>query len=80
MMSFETIDIFALEHVTGGADEGGPNRDDVNIGINADRRRINIGVQGSRSRTDYGLCVQETRAAGGTPRDIRDTCGLPPAK
>ena len=82
MMNFETIDIFALDTVIGGNGEGSPsapNREEGQIGIQGDRRRINLGASGSRTRTNYAVCVQETRAAGGTPRDIRETCGLPPS-
>ena len=79
MENFETIDIIALDTVIGGNGEGGPNREEGSIGVQGDRRRINIGASGSRTRTNYAVCVQETRAAGGTPRDIRETCGLPPS-
>ncbi|HUS31418.1 MAG TPA: hypothetical protein VMZ53_23065 [Kofleriaceae bacterium] len=85
MTTFETIDISALDLVQGGADEGqgAPNREQIRIGVQAqgDRTggRANIGVEGERSRTNYAVCVQETRQAGGTPRDIRETCGLPPS-
>jgi len=82
MTSFETIDICTLASVTGGegASPSAPNREEVRIGIQTGgRTRINIGAEGTRSRTDYAVCVQETRAARGTPRDIRETCGLPPS-
>jgi hypothetical protein len=86
MTSFETIDISALDLVHGGADEaqqGGPNRERIRVGIQGSDGKgggsINIGIDAERQRTNYAVCVRETRAAGGTPRDIKDTCGLPPA-
>jgi hypothetical protein len=87
MTNFETIDIFALDLVHGGADEGqqgGPNRERIRVGLQAGEggpsgSNINIGIDAERQRTNYAVCVRETRAAGGTPRDIRETCGLPPS-
>jgi hypothetical protein len=80
MTNFETIAIFELSTVTGGNGEGAPNREEVRVGVQGGRNRIIVGVEGTRTRTDYALCVQETRQAGGTPRDIRETCGLPPQR
>ena len=84
MTNFETIDISALDLVHGGADEGqqgGPNRERIRVGIQTSEggSNINLGIDAERQRTNYAVCVRETRAAGGTPRDIKDTCGLPPA-
>jgi hypothetical protein len=60
---FTTIDAAELADVVGGQ-----NTDDVTAGPFSVRR----------NRTDYRLCVQEVVKAGGTPQDIRDTCGQPP--
>jgi len=87
MTNFETIDISVLDLVHGGAEEGqpgAPNREQIRIGVQGSGGRgrggsINIGIDAERQRTNYALCVQETRAAGGGPRDIRETCGLPPS-
>lgn len=81
--AFASIDLLSLETVTGGADSGkdesGPNRTGGSFNIGATVRGTQIGIQGEGhvNKTDYATCVSETRAAGGGPADIRQTCGLP---
>lgn len=83
MYALETIDILALDSVTGGNDAA-PNTSSTsgNIGVTVPTRRgqsVQVGVQGNHStaRTNYAECIGAVRAAGGTPAEMRQTCGLP---
>jgi hypothetical protein len=72
---FATLDLSSLSSVTGGA--GGANEDDVNIGVDIPGYGRG-GVQGRRTRTNWGHCADIVKELGGTPADVRSTCGLPP--
>ena len=86
MNTFETIDVLALDNVTGGAGDQPPVGQNTtsfggNVGLTVPTEGGNVqaGVQfnGTRSTTNYGECVNTVRGMGGTVADIRQTCGLP---
>ena len=72
-----SIDLEILAGVVGGREDTGGNVQDNQIGVQAGD--VNIGLSERARRTDYGLCLQDSMARNFTPKQIRKTCGLPPA-
>ena len=76
--TLQTIAIESLVTVTGGAGE----QLSGNIGVSVPTKGgpVQVGVQGSQSRSDYAKCADVvSNMQGSTPRDVRETCGLPPS-
>lgn len=76
MNDFESIDLQILDSVTGGE----TSSTNVNVGatIPTPRGPAQIGVQGGNTATNYKVCADTVKSMGGTPADLRSTCGLPP--
>lgn len=51
--------------------------EDLAAVIGASGSSLQIDVRHSEKTTSYAACVRDVRAAGGTPRQIRELCGLP---
>lgn len=79
MTELATIDLTALDDVSGGENMG-PNQTTASGQLNVSTGPLTVSGQGSyqSSRTDYAQCLDTVRAAGGGVNDMRATCGLPP--
>ncbi|MEZ4361401.1 MAG: hypothetical protein R3B48_14540 [Kofleriaceae bacterium] len=75
----QTLDLFALSTVSGGADEG-PNQTTVSGNIKVETP-VGISASGEgtyrSTETDYARCVGLAAAGGAKPADFPSICGLP---
>ncbi len=87
MNDFHSIDLASLSLVTGGANDQqqppspAPNQDQLQIGAQGTVPKlgpVNLGVNAQTSRSDWAYCANTVRQMGGSPKDMRDACGLPP--
>lgn len=76
MQDLESIDLFTLANVHGGQ----LNENNLNIGVTAPTKAgpVQVGVQAGQRYSDWVACGTLVKNMGGTPADIRSTCGLPP--
>lgn len=76
MNDFQSIDLATLDLVTGGE----TSSNNVNIGatIPTPKGPAQLGIQGGSTSTNYKTCADTVKSMGGTPADLRATCGLPP--
>src|SRR5512143_313092 len=51
--------------------------EDLAAVIGASNASLQIDVRRSEKATSYAACVRDVRAAGGSPQQIRELCGLP---
>lgn len=79
MSEMMMIDAAMLSTVTGGG-ERGPNQTTVEGEIDVSTPGVTVKGKGKydAARTDYAACLDAMK--GKTPAEIKDTCGLPPAK
>ncbi len=76
MHDFIDLDRNALDTVTGG----GTSTSDTRVGLQVPKLgNINLGISDARSTTDYTNCLKTVKSMRGTPKDARETCGLPPS-
>ncbi|MGE5181763.1 MAG: hypothetical protein ACM31C_06860 [Acidobacteriota bacterium] len=88
MKDFHSIDLASLSLVIGGAGDSqqpppspSPNQDQFQVGAQATIPKagpVNLGVNAQSSRSDWAYCANTVRKMGGNPKDMRDSCGLPP--
>jgi hypothetical protein len=66
-----------LSRVVGGRESGAANYQRNVIGVQAAGTTIGLSEDGGR--TDYGLCLNDAMNRNFTPKQIKQTCGKPPA-
>lgn len=79
MNELATIDITALDTVSGGENMG-PNQTNVQGNLSVNTGPLSVTGQGSyqSSRTDYAQCLDSMRGAGANFQQMSQACGMPP--
>ena len=73
-LDFASIDLAQLANVVGGLEVTGKGK--VQVGAGGGE----LDVEGTYKRTPYESCVAAmTSRPGWKPKDVKNTCGLPPA-
>lgn len=79
MTNFNAIDQSSLSTITGGGDNTAKAQLGVQVPVKGGKQ-VNVGADLSSSQTDYAACLQAVGALPNvTPKQIRETCGLPPS-
>ena len=73
----QTISVEILASIVGGREQVPANYQNNLIGVQVGDAKVGLSEEGGRS--DYGICLNDAMNRNFTPKQIKQTCGKPPA-